>query len=1056
MAIQPEHRSILVVDVQGFSNPARTDPIRLRLREQLRCLLVGAFADGAVDRDHYELNDTGDGYLATISPTVAKTWLLLGMVPWLAARLEEHNRAADQSERLRLRVAVHAGELLRDPQPNVGQAAILACRLLDSPALRACLDQTSAPLALIVSDWIFQEVIRHRHGGLDPADYHPVWVTVKETETRGWIFVPGNPATVQAAILGTTAASPGRVSNLPPRNPVFSGREDLLGALRTALMAGEATALQQASALHGLGGVGKTQLAIEYAHRFADDYGLIWWVPAEQPLVIPATLARLGTRLGIPFQADQQELVRLGIECLARRQRWLLIFDNADDPATLVAYWPGAGSGHVMITTRNPAWGAIARPIKVDVLDREEAAAFLLRRVRSQDIETAHMLAEEVGDLPLALEQAGAYIEQTGTTLSAYLALFRRQRRALLAKGSAIAYHATVDTTWQLAIDRVGVTSPAGVDLLRMAAFLGPETIPLSLITEYLHRQLKALSATTSSEVAVEDALAACYRYSLVDRDTEGIRLHRLVQAVIRSKLTPGDQCAVASRAVELVAAVWPVDLNDPQAWQQCAQLLPHALSAVAHASELTGQQGASPAGGLHRVKVSRWRRVQPRTTSTAAILLESVAQYLWIRAEFHQAETLLERALKLHESCGQQADRAAIARCRYQLGKVLFNLARLPEACAVHRQALNERRRLYGSAHPDVAASAYQLGVTLHEFGEPRAALELLGQALEAMERTQGPNHIDLAPILSHHAYVQSRLGELQQAQGEHERALRIVGSASSAGGLVRIELLNMLGGSLHDRVRLSEARALLEQARQIGEAEFGPDHPHLAWTLHQLSAVLTDLGDIATASRHAERAVAIFEQRTGRHHPDLAGALTQLAFVRHQHGDLAAARDHLQRAKSIFEKTVGEQHFYVAWVLARLGPVLRDMNEFEESQQALEQAHAILIRVYGARHPWIPRLLRHLGHVLALRGDLPASRTVLDQAVRAGRDCLGEHHPEIAIALARLGDTLHRQGKLVAARQAFESAHEIFEGHGDPTSRAVIQHREMVEREIRLLAAQ
>jgi hypothetical protein len=206
------------------------------------------------------------------------------------------------------------------------------------------------------------------------------------------------------------------IANLPARNAAFAGRDDLLGELRGRLhQEGTAVAVVPAQALYGLGGVGKTQLALEYAHRYQADYDLVWWIVAEAPGAIPAGLAALAPHLGLvddPTQvADQEQLAAAVLETLRRRTRWLLVFDNVPNRQDLVPYLP-QGDGQVLITSRHPVWGGTARPVKVDTFSRAESTAFLAQRTGTDDAITADALAEELGDLPLALEQAAAYMEQ--------------------------------------------------------------------------------------------------------------------------------------------------------------------------------------------------------------------------------------------------------------------------------------------------------------------------------------------------------------------------------------------------------------------------------------------------------------------------------------------------------------------------------------------------------------------------------------------------------------------------------------------------------------------
>jgi hypothetical protein len=229
-----------------------------------------------------------------------------------------------------------------------------------------------------------------------------------------------------------SASSP--VSNLPPRNPSFTGRQELLDQLTRNLQAGAVTAVigqppggsnspaaAGVQALAGMGGVGKSQLALEYAHRHAADYHVRWWIPSEEPLAISTALAALARQLGLGEQADQEETVAKVLAELGRRDRWLLIFDNAVHPKDLIGYQPSGEGGDVLVTTRTRWWGGVATRLEVGVFDRREAAGFLQRRTGSSEQAIAEALAEELGALPLALEQAAAFMEQTGLGLGEYL-----------------------------------------------------------------------------------------------------------------------------------------------------------------------------------------------------------------------------------------------------------------------------------------------------------------------------------------------------------------------------------------------------------------------------------------------------------------------------------------------------------------------------------------------------------------------------------------------------------------------------------------------------------
>ena len=414
---------------------------------------------------------------------------------------------------------------------------------------------------------------------------------------------PGGPALPpELRTVSTQPRFPVRRSaiwNVPHRrNPKFAGQEALLAELEAAFGAKADTASAQVVALYGLAGSGKTQLAIKYAHRHVANFDVVWWVRCQEPATLAGDYAGLASELGLPEAGVAEHMVAVAA---VRRwlehsvQRWLLVFDDADDPEQLVDYLPRIGAGHILITSQSPAWGGVARPVHVNGLPLDEAVSFLLQRrwldepAAPEERTAAETLAREFDGLPLALDQAAAFTEETGTSLTAYLRMFRSNHAALLAEGASPTgeYSATVLTTWELAFRRI--EDEQGVaDFLALCAFLAPEAIPRDVLTAHANLLPEPLARTLSNPIAESRAIGALRRYSLVhvvDDRTFGV--YRLVQAVTRYRLPTTRQRSWARHGVHLLSAAFPKNPQNEQTWPEAARLVAHAVAVTDHASAL-------------------------------------------------------------------------------------------------------------------------------------------------------------------------------------------------------------------------------------------------------------------------------------------------------------------------------------------------------------------------------------------------------------------------------------------------------------------------------------
>jgi hypothetical protein len=666
--------------------------------------------------------------------------------------------------------------------------------------------------------------LRHVRSAADPPDVQPVHAEVRDSGAVGQrdLHIGGQHAagrdihiTYMAPASGTVRPpdpASASISNLPPHNPKFTGRTDQLHALRQHLTASAATAVVvgqaqdqdlyrtgEPQALYGLGGFGKTQLALEYAHRYRDNYDIRWWIPAEQPLVIAASLAALGRRLGLPERAEQEQQVADVLAELDRRDRWLLVFDNAVHPRDLTAYRPSTGRGHVIITSRNPAWGEIANPIPVKEFTRQEAVAFLLRRVKSNDQDAAAHLAEELGELPLALEQAAAYLEQTGLGLGEYLTQYRRDRDMLLGKGEPIAYGATVGATFGLAYQQVAKRSQAAAELLTLCAFLAPEQIPHMLLRRTPDQLPEALAAVTGDDGRYAETVGVLRGFSLVERDETGLRVHRLVQAVIRQQLTQTDHTWWAQRAVRVLQASWPTSSWLPAAWPDCGVLLPHATSVADHA------------------------RQHDPGNAAVALLLTRVGGYLWGRGELQASMRLLQDAMSILYTVHGPHHHETLA-ARHNVARLTADMGNSQEALSQLRAILAVREQVLGPDHPDTLRTRHEVATAIGETDDRTEGLRLLREVLAAREQVLGPDHPETLRTRHNIAsFTDDTKDALRQFHEILAVQVRVLGPDHPDTLNTRQEVALAVGEIGDNTFGLRLLREVLAAREQV----LGPDHP-------------------------------------------------------------------------------------------------------------------------------------------------------------------------------------------------------------------------------------
>ena len=787
---------------------------------------------------------------------------------------------------------------------------------------------------------------------------------------------------------------------LAARPPMLAGREGLIAELHARLAADDDTGPRMVP-LYGLGGAGKTSVAVEYAYRHLAEFGVAWQFPAEDGTVLAVGFGELAAQLGARGLADTRDPVASVHSVLAKFPApWLLIFDNAADMASVAAFLPPAGPGHVLITSQNPNWPGQA--LEVPMLERDIAAEFLVNRTRDPDRHTAEKLADILDGLPLALEQAAAYVQAVGDTLADYLALFRQRRAELLTRGEPMGYSKTVASTWALAFDRLQQSVPGAVGLLRLLAFCAPEAIPLRLLLQPhpgLTRRLgdevgTVLAPLLKDPLAVGDAIAALRRYSLVTPGSAGsVSLHRLVQAVTLDQMPAGLAREWQQAAAALIEAAIPNDTDRPETWPVYAALLPHAQAALSDDS-----------------------------TGTALI-----ADYLGSSGSYATARDLQRRVFEARERVLGPEHRKTLT-ARHQLAHWTGDAGDPAAARDMYAELPPVLERISGPEHPDTLTLRHQLALWTAKAGDPAAARDMYAELLPVRERVSGPEHPFTLKTRHELARTTAATGDLT-ARDLFAELLpvreRVSGPEHPDTLAVRQELAQWTGAAGDP----AAARDMYAELLPVLERILGPEHPDALATCHQLALWTGAAGNPAAARDSFAELLPVLERVLGPEHPDTLITRSCLVDWIGEAGDETAARDMYAELLPVLERILGPEHPDTLTGRGNFAALTGGAGDPAAARDQYAALRSVLERVLGPEHPGTLTVRHQLAHWTGRAGDPAAARDIYAALLPLRERVSGPEHPDTLTVCANLAFWTGLAGDPAAAWDLLAHLLPVFE---------------------------
>lgn len=782
------------------------------------------------------------------------------------------------------------------------------------------------------------------------------------------------------------------MGNVPPKNPNFTGRENLLAAVEEQLR-GDETAAVLPHALHGMGGVGKSQIAIEYVYRHAHEYNVIWWIASEQDSSVLAALGDLARSLNLEVGPQANTAVPAVAEALRTGKpydNWLLVFDNAEDIDSVRRYFPTGGPGKIIVTSRNREWERVAAPLTVNVFERAESVTLLQRRARELGTEDADRLADALGDLPLAIEQAGAWCAATGMAVSEYLGLLAERRPGILELDPSPDYPVPVAAAWNISLDRLAVSNPAARELLQICSCMAPEPIPLDMLRSTRNTEISAtVDPILRDPVQVARATRDLNKFSLIklDRKNGALQMHRLMQAVLTVGVSGEEAERLRQAAHRLLAAAQPGAPETATQWPAYQALLPHVLASGAVRSS------------------DPWVRE----------LIEAMVLYLYYWGAHEAAESLAREAWTSWHARSGEAD-LKVVRMGKLLAFILLYLGRTPEAVQLNESALEVSRRL-PEQEEELIDSMTQMAGALRYQGDFYRAKDLDTEAVNLARDLFGP---DEPPTLkaTHSLGVSLRLcGEYVAARELNRETVEqwdlLYGQANG----LTLNTTNGLAMDVREAGDYPSARAMQEDTYELCAITVGEDNAMTVRMARNLAVCRRRDGDLVGASTLIEETLARFTARYGDGYPDTLAAAMNATVDRRLRGDLISARGLGEKTLARLLASLGENHAYTLIMKVNLAATLRALGETDTAKDMDAETVDRLRDVLGERH--VTTLTAALGlaadHYAQL--DFAAAHAVDSATLGELADICGDLHPVVLACRANLALDLRGLGRIEEA---------------------------------------
>ena len=850
------------------------------------------------------------------------------------------------------------------------------------------------------------------------------------------------------------------------RNQYFTGRQAIIDQLHATLSQTGTAAINQVQAVYGLGGIGKTQTAVEYAYRYfyeKKEYEWVFWVNGETEINLRDDYGKIAGQLQLGAGVELEEKIEAVKQWLQNHKNWLLIFDNADHPEWLEDFIPPRAQGKVLITSRASVFDmlGISKPVALASFEMEEAVRFLYQRLgkgelvqgEEEDIKAAEVLAEELGNLPLALEQAAAFILRRKVSFEVYLKQYRKQKLPLLEKVKTQQknYPKSVLTTWSINFEQVQESSQAAAELLKFSAFLAPDIIPYELLFHGSAKLDKPLASLLTAEdvedflFELSELLEPLAQYSLIQTQPENYSysIHRMVQEVLRDGMSQKMQLLWVEKTIDAIHQAVP-DVEKFENWSWIARLLPHAMQVIDSAEKYHFESKSLAyllvCVGYYLNQQGRYREAEPYYQQSLEMRRKLLGN------EHPDVATSLNNLAGLYDSQGKYEEaepyyQQSLAMMRKLLGNEhphvatsLNNLAGLyksqgkyEEAEPYYQQSLEMWRKLLGNEHPDVASSLNNLAGLYDSQGKYEEAEPYYQQSLEMRRKLLGNEHPDVAQSLNNLAGLYKSQGKYEEAEPYYQQSLEMWRKLLGNEHPDVATSLNNLAGLYYSQGKYEEAEPYYQQSLEMLRKLLGNEHPHVASSLNNLARLYKSQGKYEEAEPYYQQSLEMRRKLLGNEHPDVATSLNNLAGLYDSQGKYEEAEQYYQQSLEMRRKLLGNEHPDVASSLNNLAGLYKSQGKYEEAEQYYQQSLEMRRKLLGNEHPDVASSLNNLAGLYKSQGKYEEAEPYYQQSLEMMRKLLGNEHPHVASSLNNLAGLYQSQGKYEEAEPYYQQSLEM-----------------------------